>query len=165
MILGTSIAYPININTKMNLPFNINNILVYNALWYGFWAVELWTGMLKLHVFTFGIERTPLYAEGWRLGATLVLGLSLLCIWALKLPVEAKQGFLRYLTATYVAELYQMIVDRHLYSSASWVMYLFTIGLGAILTYLGGFVLSQEETRPLKKTAIPEPVVEPTRDI
>lgn len=144
----------------MNVPFTINNIIVFNALWCSLWVVELITDPLKLHAWDFGHDRTPIEAQGWRSAAAFASGLFVLCIWALKLPVESKKGFLQCMTAPYIAALLWLLNDKQVYTTIAWNAHVLFIGFAAILTFVGGFVLASERNVPLTKPVVPSATVE-----
>jgi amino acid permease len=148
---------------KMNAPFTVNNIIIFNAIWCGFWVVELITDPLKLHAFDFGLDRTPIEAQGWRAAACFSLGLCVMCIWALKLPIEFKKSFLQCLIAPYFASLLWLINDRDIYYTRAWNAHIIIIGLATILTFVGGFVMAPERIVPLKKNVVIDSGVEVSR--
>ncbi len=147
----------------MNLPLTLNNIIVFNALWLGFWAIELGGDPLKLHAWDFGRDRTPIEAQGWHAAAAFTVGLFVLCIWALKLPIESKKGFLQCLIAPYLASFVWLLNARQVFFTAAWNAQVLALSFAAILTFVGGFVLKPEQNVPMTKTVVPEATVEAKR--
>lgn len=153
-----------NKQLKMNAPFTVNNVIVFNAVWCGFWALQLWFDPLKLHAFNFGAgDRAPLDNQGNRAAASFALGLCVLCIWALRLPVESKKTFLQCLLAPYFAVLLWLLNDKYLYYIRSWTTHVIVVSCAAILTFVGGFVTQPERIVTLKRQVVVAHHVESSR--
>jgi hypothetical protein len=146
---------------KMNVPFTVNNVIAFNVVWCGLWAVQLWGDPLKLHSYNFGAgDRTPLEHQGNRAAACFAIGLCTLCIWALRLPTESKKSFLQCLIAPYFAALLWLLNDKYLYYYRSWNIQVIIVSIAAILTFVGGFVMAPERIVPLKKNVVVDSGVE-----
>jgi hypothetical protein len=137
-----------------------NGVLLFTALYAGFWAYVFWTGTPKLFNLVFGKDRSPLEASGYRYAACSNIAIVLLClvsVWGLDFE---KRRALRIMTPVWVADLLIILADKPLYNILWWNIITASFVVGIVLSYIGGFVLSNEKVAiHVHKHVAPDPTV------
>jgi hypothetical protein len=108
----------------------------------------------------FGKDRSPLEASGYRYAACAHIAIVLLCltsVWGL--DYEKKRA-LRIMTPVWVADLLIILADKALYNALWWNIVTASFVCGIVLSYIGGFVLSNERVAiHVHKHIAPDPAV------
>eukprot|EP00029_Vermamoeba_vermiformis_P009481 TRINITY_DN4737_c0_g1_i1.p4 TRINITY_DN4737_c0_g1~~TRINITY_DN4737_c0_g1_i1.p4 ORF type:complete len:126 (-),score=6.88 TRINITY_DN4737_c0_g1_i1:556-933(-) len=124
----------------MNTSTYRNGVLLFTALYSGWWAYVFWTGSPNLFHMVFGKDRSLLEASGYRYAACSNIAIVLLClssVWGL--DYEKKRA-LKIMTPVWVADLLIILADKPLYNTFWWNLVTASFVLGISISFIGGFL-------------------------
>ncbi len=134
-------------STTMNATSYRNAVLLFTAIYSGWWGYVFWTGSPTLFNMVFGEDRLPslLEASGYRYAACGNIGLVLLCLssaWGLDYE---KVRALKILTPVWLADLLIILADKSLYNTFWWNLIAASFVFGIGISFIGGFILPNEK--------------------